>query len=70
MSIQGRVSEFWQHFAIGNWHRVLDQDRVAGEVTFLDAFPPDRDGAESRYFRVTCKVLRSEEFVPKPEVER
>ena len=49
-----KVSEFWEHLCIGQWVRILEQDRAEGTVTVREAWP---DGQE---WYITMKVIKRE----------
>jgi hypothetical protein len=42
MSKAAPISPFWEHLAIGQWLRVLEQDRVHGTITVRERFPDRR----------------------------
>lgn len=48
------ISPFWDHLTIGQWLRVLDQNRVRGTVTVLERFP------DKRQCYVTLKIVNVE----------
>ncbi len=50
------ISPYWEHLAIGQWLRVLDQDRVKGTVLVRERYP---DGRE---FWVTLQIVGVEEI--------
>ena len=58
------ISPYWKHFAIGQYLRVVDQDRVEGTITVMDVWRPTEatEHNADRVFRITLKVVGSEEF--------
>lgn len=50
------ISPYWEQLAIGQWIRVVDQDRVAGTIKVIDQFP------DGRTFVVTLAITNVKEY--------
>jgi hypothetical protein len=50
------ISPYWEHFNIGMYTRVVDNDRVKGQIVVLDQYP------DGRRFRVLLQILDVEEI--------
>ena len=49
------ISPFWEHLCIGQWLRVIDQDRAKATILVRDEFP------DGRRFTVTLQIVAVDE---------
>lgn len=45
------ISPYWEHLAIGEWLRILDQDRAQGTILVREEYP------DGRHWHVTLQII-------------